>query len=117
MNERVRDGNLRAGFATVANFGPLRLTAGSAGSRDDSATLCSGDSGGAAYRVNGSTAQAPRLIVAVNSANLISRHISYLSRTSAPVFIKFFQEWRRKYADAKVCGLDAEIEPRCRTGK
>jgi Trypsin len=115
-DERSRDGTFNTGFATVTSYGPVRLTMGSV-LLFESFMLCAGDSGGAAYRVRGATPESPRLIVAVNSANLLSRRTSFLSRTSAPAFVNFFQAWRRKWGMPKVCGLDAEIEPRCRLGK
>lgn len=112
-NERVRDGKLRLGGAQISNFGPLRLTIGSPW-RNDSTILCAGDSGGAAYRYEGSRPDDRRLVVAVNSANIFARHMSFVSRTSAPAFVNFLEDWRRRWKMPKVCGLDTDIEARCR---
>jgi hypothetical protein len=110
-DETKRDGKFRIGFATIANFGPVRLTTGSP-LRSDSAVLCAGDSGGAAYKLVTSDPNGPRVVVAVNSANVLTRNLSFLSRTSAPAFVAFFTTWREKWGRPKVCGIDP-IGTRC----
>lgn len=106
------DGAMRAGLSTVAAVTPLVMKLGQAFNRD-SAVLCAGDSGGAVYALRTADPYGPRVVIGVNSANILFRSISYIARTSSPAFVRFLNDWRGRWRDAKVCGLDREIENRC----
>jgi len=110
-NEKI-DHKLRAGIAFISRFGTLRLTMGSP-LRRDSGVLCAGDSGGAAYRYFTDDPYDRRVIVAVNSANILPRNISFLAKTSTPAFIRFFRSWRRRWRNPKVCGIDRNMGGIC----
>jgi hypothetical protein len=108
---------LSAGFTRITAFGPVRLTSGGRSMRD-SAILCAGDSGGAAYRVRNPTDPfGERVIVAINSANIVQNSqvgdFSYLPKTSAPAFVSFFWQWKRAMGNPMVCGVDPAIAQRC----
>jgi hypothetical protein len=112
-SQKQLDNRLRAGFARMSFNGPIRLITGSP-FRNDSAVLCSGDSGGGAYRVK--TRDDPygaRVIVGVNSAFAWESHRSYLAKTSAPAFIRFFRLWRQRWGNPKVCGVDGDMGNLC----
>lgn len=116
------DGRLRAGYARITFYGDLRLVTGSP-QRDDSAIICQGDSGGAAYRLisrrgdspnpDDRSPYGPRVIIGINSANILERNLSFLAKTSAPAFVQFFHTWRRRMGNPKVCGIDADIDHLC----
>src|SRR5262249_12376179 len=110
--ERI-DGNLRVGYAAISGLAPNRIALGSPFVQSD-AILCAGDSGGPAYRVFGDPR--PSVIVGVNSANILQRNISFLAPTSSPGFVSFFGNWRARWNNPKVCGVDSEIESKCYVG-
>lgn len=107
------DGYLRQGFAHISVNGPVRLITGTPQITNDR-ILCRGDSGGAAYRAKKVDAvYEQRVIIGVNSANLLSYRQSFLAKTSAPAFVRFFHQWRNSHNHPKVCGLDADIAQLC----
>jgi len=109
-------GQLSEGLSLITQRDLLRLTAGAQGRRD-SATICQGDSGGAAFRVLTADRHGPRRIIAINSTNIVIagrvQQVSFLIKTSAPPFVEFFRSWRRRHNEPKVCGIDIEIDDRC----
>jgi hypothetical protein len=107
------DGRIRAGLATLSGLSEVSIILGGYGRRD-SAILCAGDSGGAAYRL-ASTDQpyGPRVVVGVNSANILFQGQSFIARTSSPAFRWFLEHWRARWKTPAICGIDKEIEPRC----
>jgi hypothetical protein len=109
-------GQLSEGLSLVTHRDLLRLVAG-AQHRRDSATICQGDSGGAAFRVLTADRHGPRRVIAINSTNIVIagrvQQVSFLIKTSAPPFVEFFRSWRRRHNQPKVCGIDIEIEDRC----
>jgi hypothetical protein len=95
-------GELWAGFATVDSFPPdlgYFVTKGAA--------VCFGDSGGAAYVVNGGH----RAIVGVNSRGDISKY-SWISITRGKGFIDWAKEWSTTN-NAPICGI-ASNAGKCR---
>ncbi len=113
----IIDGNIRAGLSTVARASPQLVTLGQQ-FNIDSSVLCPGDSGGAAYRYfSDDPYDGPRVIVGVNSASYVSQSVSYIARTSAPTFVRFVRAWQASWSDAKICGLDKEIDAHCQSAE
>jgi Trypsin len=105
------DHELRAGLAMMFSIAPNRVTLGSP-LRDTNALLCRGDSGGPAYRLASEDPKGRRVIVGVNSANILERRTSFVAPTSAPAFIAFFNAWKARWGNPKVCGVDLDT-PDC----
>lgn len=110
------DGQLRAGLGRVSHFGSLWLAIGRPGVRE-SATLCQGDSGGAAYRLLDDDAYGRRVVVGVNARNLRrGRSIlnqSFVAKTSSRSFVAFLNQWRRSWGFPSICGVDRHIDDLC----
>lgn len=110
------DNILRAGEGRVSQFGFMWIAIGSS-SRGDSAILCSGDSGGAAYRVLDGDVYGRRVVIAVNAQNIDGAYgienVSFVAKTAAPAFRSFFAAWRQMWGFPQVCGIDQEIDARC----
>ena len=111
------DGIYRTGYSRITHNGLHRLIMGSM-RRADSGVLCGGDSGGAAFRLDEEfNPFGSRKVIAVNSANTFRngriQNLSFLAKTSNPWFRRFLKQWRKRWNNPKICGLNKELDEIC----